>query len=636
MFNKNGNFFTLLKHLGVLMLIYSLCRILFYVFNSTYFSSIEFPELPKLLFFGLRFDLSVIILINFLFIVLYLLPFPIIENKIYRGFIKWVFVISNGFFILANLVDLVYFRYTLKRTNFTVFNFFSGRIGSDLKQLAPVFITEFWYLFVFAALFVFALIKLYTKQEAAKSTQQWTKKHYISQSIQFLIAVALSILAYRGGFQLKPIGTATAGEYVDAKNISLVLNTPFCILKTIDMPSIQPSTVWHINNKDELKALYNPIHSEKSIAPFKGLNVVVIALESFSKEFIGSINNRTTDCTPFLDSLMQHSLVCTDAYANGKTSIDGIPSVINGIPTWMYEPYITSAYNTNQVNSLASLLKKEGYTSLFFHGGSNGTMGFDAFCNITGYDYYHGRNEYNNDKDFDGNWGIWDEEFLGYTADVLNKTKQPFVASVFTLSSHHPYPIPEKYKNTFKEGKLPLEKSIRYTDYSLRKFFEKAQQMNWFKNTLFVFAADHTGVSEDPYYLGRLGNYAIPIIYYQPQSSLVGIDSNVTQQIDILPSVMDYLNYPHPYFAFGNSIFDTTAQRFALASYNNQFQYIENNYALQFNGNESQGLYLYKQDSLLQYNLLKEEQATLKKMDMRVKAVVQTYQESLMNNKMIP
>ena len=582
--------------------------------------------------FGLRFDVSVIILSNFLFILLYLLPFAFREKRGFRMLLKWLFLTVNSIAMLANCVDLAYFQFTLKRTNATVFNFFGGEIGNDLGRLLPLFLKEYWY--VVAIWIVLSVLVYYLYKRTEKSIQLvWTGKQYGTQTLVLIGFSAFSIVAYRGGLQLKPISIVSAGAYAAVQFVPLVVNTPFTILKTLDVSAIEPSLNWQIKDEVTLKALYNPIHTAKS-GDFKRLNVVVIALESFSKEYIGALNGKAEGYTPFLDSLISQSLTFNNAFSNGKTSIEGIPAIVSSIPTWMNEPFITSPYGSNQVNSLANLLKLQGYYTAFFHGGTNGTMGFDAFANLSGYDDYFGRKEYNNENDYDGNWGIWDEEFLQYTAKTINKNQQPFFATLFTLTSHHPYPVPDRYKGRFKEGALPIEKTIAYSDFALKKFFDSAKKMPWFSNTLFVLAADHTGVSADPFYTNRVGNYSIPIIYYMPNGQLKGLDSTITQQIDIMPSVLDYLNYPSPYFAFGSSVFDTSAAHFAFFFRSDQFQLVENNYVLQFDGDNASDLYHYTTDSLLKNDLFIKERLISTAMENKAKAIIQTYQQSLINNKM--
>lgn len=625
-----SSLFLLLKRLSLLVLLYILSGFLFYLFNHSYFSDLSFSKLLLLIFYGIRFHISVIILSNSVFILFALIPFPFRENKIYKLILKWLFIIVNSIALFANCVDFSYFKFTLKRTTSDVFNFFGTGKGNDLGRLLPTFLKDYWYIFLLGILFAYAVYLIYKKTET-QIKLQWNAKQYLYQFIIYSFSFGIFLIGYRGGFQLKPITTVNAVEYTSVKYIPILVNTPFTILKTLDVEGIEPKI--YFKDEKELTKIYSPYHKGKTEG-FKKLNVFIIALESFSKEYIGGLNGRKTGFTPFLDSLMKESYTCTNAFANGKKSIEGIPAIVSSIPSWSNEPYIFSQYGSNQINSLASLLKKQGYYSVFFHGGDNGTMGFDVFTGIAGYDNYFGRNEYNNDKDYDGNWGIWDEEFLQYTANTINAKPQPFFATLFTLTSHHPYNVPEKYKNKFKEGSLEIEKAISYTDYSLRKFFETAKKMPWYKNTLFVISADHTGISGDAYYMNRIGNYSIPIVYFMPESNLKKFDSTTTQHIDIMPSVLDYINYPESYFAFGTSVFDSTADHFAMNINNDVFQFIQNKYTLQFDGEKSGELCNYFNDSLLKTNLLKAKPDVAEQMETKAKAIIQTYEQSLINNKM--
>jgi phosphoglycerol transferase MdoB-like AlkP superfamily enzyme len=159
---------------------------------------------------------------------------------------------------------------------------------------------------------------------------------------------------------------------------------------------------------------------------------------------------------------MQHSIVFENAWSNGTKSIEGIPAILSSMPSWMDNPFINSLYCNNNTQSFPMLLKKEGYFSAFFHGGINGTMNFDAYSRNARFDKYYGKQEYNNDADFDGYWGIWDEPFLQFVAKEIGTFKEPFFASIFTLSSHHPFNVPEKYKDLLPKGTLPIHQSVAY------------------------------------------------------------------------------------------------------------------------------------------------------------------------------
>jgi phosphoglycerol transferase MdoB-like AlkP superfamily enzyme len=375
------------------------------------------------------------------------------------------------------------------------------------------------------------------------------------------------------------------------------------------------------------------VRQPKDSASFKYDNVVVIILESFSKEFVGSYNSWIDGGTykgyaPFLDSLIGVSQSFQHSFANGRKSIDAMPSVICSIPS-IEVPYVLSHFSGNKVNSAPNLLKEKGYYTAFFHGAPNGSMGFDAFANLCGFNDYFGKDEYNHDEDYDGIWGIWDEKFLQYFAQQMNTFQQPFYTTLFSVSSHHPYKLPAGYEDKFK-GSKDIYKTIQYTDYSLRKFFETASKMPWYKNTLFVFTADHASAEIGyPEYNTPWGYFAIPVFFYKPGVNGGGMKDEIVQQIDILPTVLGYLNYDKPYVAFGRDI-NQQEKPFAFNYLDNTYQSFEGDYLLLFDGNKSIGLYDFKKDLLMKNNLLDQLPDTVSKMEIRLKAFIQQY-----NNRMV-
>jgi len=284
-------------------------------------------------------------------------------------------------------------------------------------------------------------------------------------------------------------------------------------------------------------------------------------LESFSKEFTGISNRKSY--TPFLDSLMSQSVVYNNAISNGKTSINGIPAIIASMPCFLENHYLNSLYNSNTLQTLPNLLKDKGYNSVFFHGGTNGTINLNSFAQLAGYDAYYGRTEYNNDNDYDGQWGIWDEPFLKKTVTQMSSLKEPFFTSIFTLSSHNPYKVPAKYKGKFPKGNYEITKSVGYADYALRQFFNDARKQKWFDNTLFVITPDHTSISDDSFYSNLVGQYSIPIMIYK-SGITPKVEERTVQQIDILPTVLDYLNYDKPFYSFGKSMLTDSKQQFFI------------------------------------------------------------------------
>ncbi len=634
---RKNLYLVLFIRLLIILILFSFSRILFYLFNLSFFSDISTLEFWKIIFYGIRFDISTVLIINSPFIILNIIPLKIRYNKAYQFLGKLYFYIINTIGLAANFIDIIYFRFTLKRTTSDIFNFLANE-ESEIINLLPQFFIDFWYIFILWLLFAFLLIKTSNIFEV-KACKDISKnlKYYLKHTIIFVILAFFTIVGIRGGFQLKPISTITAAHYTSAKNTPLILNSAFSIIKTIDKKGVKP--VNYFDDQEKLNSIYSPIHKVgEEKRDFKKLNVVIIIMESFSTEHIGTLNpdlehGKYLGYTPFLDSLINKSLTFK-GFANGKRSIEGIPAIVAGLSTLMNLDYLSSIYSGNKINSLASLLKKEGYSTAFYHGGNNGTMSFDVFAQIAGYDNYYGRDEYNNDDDFDGKWGIFDEEYFQYFANELNKTKQPFFTTIFSLSSHHPYTIPEKHKNKFRKGKLEIHKSIMYADYSLKRFFKTASEMPWFDSTLFVITADHTSEHYFDEYQTSTGNYEIPVIFFQNKSKLKGIQKDIAQQCDIMPTVLNYLNFDKNYISFGKNVLDTTSSNFAISYLNGMYQLVKDNYVLYFDGERSVSLFNLKSDKLLQNNLIDKQSEIADNMEIFVKAIIQQYNSRLINNEL--
>jgi phosphoglycerol transferase MdoB-like AlkP superfamily enzyme len=305
----------------------------------------------------------------------------------------------------------------------------------------------------------------------------------------------------------------------------------------------------------------------------------------------------------------------------------------------MPEAFPTSIYGTNAITALPNLLKEKGYSTAFFHGGTNGTMSFDIFAAAAGYAQYFGRTEYNNDADYDGAWGIPDGPFLQYFAGELGRLNAPFCASVFTLSSHPPYTLPSSYRSALPGNASAVHKAVAYTDDALRRFFEKAASAPWYSNTLFVITADHASPDNfTRHYSSGIGEYAIPLIFYAPgDSTLRGTTFDApVQQIDIMPTVLQYLRYEKPFFAFGKSLFDSSARRFVVTENNGAYQWIDGSgYVLRATERGAAGLYAFPADSSMKQNLLKQSGAAADSALHRLRAFVQVYRSALIHNRMV-
>lgn len=617
---------------------FALCRLAFLFENWGLFAEqLTSQSIKQIWSGGWMFDTSAILYTHALYALLMLFPIHYKERDGYQQCAKLLFIFINSLSIFVNLADAVYFQYTGRRTTATVFQEFSNE--TNLAGVFGVEILNHWYLVLVAIFLIYGLSKLYLKPVGKPYTSPlWF--YYSVQTLCLALFVPLCIAGMRGGFTtaVRPITLSNANQYANRPaEAALVLNTPFSIIRTIGKKAFVNPAYFAEEN---LEAIYTPLHQPQPDKPFTPKNVVVLIVESFGKEYIGALNKQLANgtyqgYTPFIDSLLTHSLTYSHTFGNGRKSIDGMPSILSSIPMFI-EPFFLTSAAMNKVSSIAGELNQKGYYSAFFHGADNGSMGFQAFARAAGFTDYYGRTEYNQDpnyngdKDFDGMWAVWDEEFLQFFADKINRFQQPFVTALFTASSHHPFKIPAKYKDRFPEGELPIHKCIAYTDYALKRFFEKVANEPWFTETLFVIAADHANQSNHEVYQTDLGAFQVPILFYAPgDSTLVGYKEQIAQQIDIMPTVLSYLGYDKPFIAFGSDLLTTpAADSYAVNYYNGTYQYVKGEYLLQFDGTASKGLYQFKKDSLLQQNLVgKDPEQNL--MEQELKAIIQQYMERM-------
>ncbi|MDR1984302.1 MAG: sulfatase-like hydrolase/transferase [Prevotellaceae bacterium] len=629
---------TLLYNLLLMLVIYYICRIFFFLVNKSYFPDVTPAHFLTLLKGGLQFDISALLYSNVIYITMQIIPFRFRYNYIYQNVAKWIFIVVNSFAIIINSVDIIYFRFTNRRTTSTVFSEFQNE--NNMFKIVANGMFEYWYVTLFAVVVIFFLYKCYyrpqrkslvfrLKSENERFSLKLRFFYYISH---FLLMCGLGfavVIGMRGGIIAphRPITLSNANAYVNkSAETAIVLNTPFCIIRTLDKKVYQNPN--YFKNEEEMTAIYSPLHYPSPSGEFKPLNVVIFIIESFGKEYSGFFNTHLDNgtykgYTPFADSLYNEGLTFEYSYSNGRKSIDAMPSILSSIPMFI-EPFIVTHYSTNDISSIADVLKEKGYYSAFFHGAHNGSMGFLAYAKSAGFEDYFGLTEYG-DTDLDGMWAVWDEEFLQFYADKMGELKQPFVTAVFTATSHHPFKIPKRYEGHFPEGDQPIHKCIGYTDYALRQFFKKMAQYEWFNNTLFVITADHTNQISHKEYFTDANQYAVPILFYHPGSDLKGLKTFPVQQIDIMPSILGYLNYDKPYFAYGQDIFNTSEDEKFVVNYNNRmYQFFQQDYFLQFDGEKTKSVYNYKSDIFLEDNQagkVKEQP----EMEKSLKAIVQQY-----------
>ncbi len=438
---RKNIFVVLAYRILLVMLLFSLGRIGFFLFNFKMFPGVSPGQFLTIMKGGLSFDISAIVYINILYILLCIIPFDIRYRDAYQTVLRWIFFITNGLAIAMNGMDYVYYRFVDKRATADVFRTFENE--TNLGKLFFRFLFDYWPATLFTLLLLILMVYLYKKVSPVKPEPRNRISYYLINVLMIPVVVALVIGAARGGYKhsTRPITISNAARYVKTpRDVAIVLNTPFSFFRTFDKKAL---VRYKFFDNDKLLRLYNPHYYPTSTKPFVYDNVVIIILESFAREYVGSLNHdleggKYEGYTPFIDSLISVSLTFDVSLANGKKSIDAMPSILASVPS-LETPYTISHYANNAINGLPELLRDKGYYSAFFHGAPNGSMGFDSFARMAGFDDYFGLDQYPSKSDFDGMWGVWDEPFFKFFGEKLNGFRQPFMAAIFSVSSHHPF-----------------------------------------------------------------------------------------------------------------------------------------------------------------------------------------------------
>ena len=559
-----------------------LCRTAFYLYNAAVLGPLTWAEAWPLLAGALKFDTASVVYADGVFILLSLLPLPLRERRWYRAVLFWYYVAVNAVLVVAtNLADTVYFRYTQKR--FTADEIFFADNDNSL-QLVGKFMAENWYLVLLWIALTALLAWGYRRRVREESIFSRGWAYYIGNTVIFAAAAGLSVAGMRGGMtrMTRPITLSNATLYTaDSGKANLILSNPFCILRTIG----SAGSVKYKKHfaPEELARRFTPVHqpADSAAVNLAGRNVVVFIMESMSAEHSAYLcpevyaDREVKGFTPFLDSLMQNGLVFKRMYANGTRSIQAMPSVLGSIPSFR-TPFVLMPQSLGESRQLPAMLADKGYATLFFCGSEHGSMGFGAYARSAGVERLVSREDYearHGTGDFDGYWGIWDEPFLQFMGEELAATPEPFFATLFTLSSHHPFVVPEQYAATLPDGYTRIHKGVAYDDQAFRRFFHRFGGEEWFRRTIFVFVADHVSSEKfaektrsDP------GNMHIVGFIHTPDGALQGEVREVTQQLDIMPTVLGLTGNTEPYFAFGRDVLNEPQRPRWSVSYDGKFR----------------------------------------------------------------
>jgi phosphoglycerol transferase MdoB-like AlkP superfamily enzyme len=621
-----------------LMLVYSLLRLGFCLSNMSFFSGTSSRDIFFPFINGLRFDLAAVFITNAPILLLYNFPYAPVERKWYKIILLILFFFINLTALITNIGDYGYFAATQRRLMYEPYTMFP-----DIMRMIPSAIGFHYDLLLIFIIGAVVFIYIFTNLGRRLDRKIALKRAPAKEILNFFLIVLISIVAIRGGFQLKPLRQANAFTSDSQALGYLTLNTTYNVVRSMFQPLLPDISLMPKNEaakyvlemiKDDNETLLDSqfiFMREKhfNTKPQK-LNVVIFIMESWSAKYSGAITN-SKSCMPFFDSLASHGMLFTNFFANGQRSIEAIPSILTSVPSIYNASIIGSIAEMDRFRGLGSILNEQGYTTSFHHGASVGSMGFDGFSKIAGFTNYYGKEDFPNlpSQTFDGAWGIFDEPFFMETERIINSYKEPFCSVTFSLSSHDPYKIPDDRLTLFEQYKdeTDFERSIRYSDNCLGKFFQKASSEPWFNNTLFIITADHTLYStRDNFY----SCFHVPMLLFTPSGLIPAakIDVNISHA-DIVPTLLDILKIPAVHSSMGLSAFSPKKERYCFEKYGNDYCIIGSELVLLNDLENPPKLFNYRTDPSLKNNLASQRPDAVSDMNAKLLSYIEATTNSI-------
>ena len=594
-------------------------RVLFLIWNFGQFEDLTLTDVLMAFSFGILYDSVIIAYCFALYVILLLLPFKAIVNNAYiKIILKVQYVLFNFLFIGLYTIDTIAYPFTAKRSSYDF-----SKLIFDVFEVGPSLVLKYWWVLLFIFLMVYIINRSYPNRSVIiiKSS-----KNYILLSLLVLLAFLVS--AFRGGWFYKPLLPSTVSQYLNQGHEEIAYNAPYIFMYNHLYSDLEKLTYF---SEDSVNILVPVKHYFKKSNSQR--NVLVFVLESLSQEFVGAYNNGI-GFTPFLDSIASEGHLFINNYANATNSINGLAAILASIPPLMKDPFISSKYQSNRLYGIGDVLKPYGYHSSFYHSAPNGSMYFDNLTSKLGFDAYYGLNEYEGaDSSFDGTWGIYDDVYMQYWANELSKQTAPFISVYFSIAAHHPFAIPKHLNKRFSKSQRPIENNVSYLDYALKKCFEQLSQLQWFDSSLIVITGDHTSLKFRKSYKTLHGKYKIPLILYSKSDSLLrGINNELSDQLDIIPTILDYIGCQDTIISFGQSLLDTNRKKYVINYQMDRYFLMDKEYLLTYNNEGEVECFNYVQDSFLTEKLNLD--STLLNLEMNLKAYMQQFNQRMISDKL--
>ncbi|MCE9501743.1 MAG: sulfatase-like hydrolase/transferase [Leptospira sp.] len=581
---KEKYFAGLFLYFTVILFVY---RIIFIVYYKTGFENAPLQKILKAFLVGFRFDFSVTAILLFPFFILSCLNF---FNRFRPYGIFWSYgpLLISCWMTGHLAADVLYFENANKHIGYEGFVF----LGSDsiiILKSALERNPQFLFFSVLGVLLIFSgssiLFSLFLRPvyQREKITRLLTG---------MIFGSLILLLLMRGGIQTSPIGPGNAIISENTYLNNLALNgvfTMFADFRADPVPDSQrvslEESVYQVREEikypgAEFVSIKYPV-LRKTIAKnaIRPPNIVLFIMESWTGKFIKPIAEGTVreiEVTPEFNSLARKGIFFTRFFATGGRTSNGLMSVLTGIPDRPGLSVIHSRHSLGRVSGLGNILKKAGYSTSFYYGGELAFENIKPILKHWGFDALFDYAEISGSGKYKtGAWGIDDADVYDFMHTRFQESKpdQPFLSVVLTLSTHYPYRVPSPEFAVF--GKRTPESEylnvMRYADWSIKDYLQKAEKSDYFRDTVFLFVSDHTHHKNLNYYEDR----NIPFLIYSPGRFRPELRREISSQLDIIPTVLGIVGKEVYFSVMGRDLLNVKSRQSAYFAYGNIFGWVE-------------------------------------------------------------
>jgi phosphoglycerol transferase MdoB-like AlkP superfamily enzyme len=562
----------LFRYTAFWLLYFLLCRVLFVLYHAPQTSALPLATLAGVFFHGLRIDLSTAAYLGVIPFLLWVINslFPSrLTKKVITGYTVFMLLLVA----LITTSDLQIYKTWGTKLNSQAIGYLKyPKEALASMSSSPVFLlvgicaaVSLAGYFLYAAMF-----KRLSFEVSSRSLVEVS-----SRLLLFVVFSGVLVLAIRGGTGLAPMNpgfayfsthqfanhaalNASWNLMYDLKHYFRHKNSQFVYMSDAEMHQrVERLTAAGLSNDTE------------RILTASRPNIVVIILESWTADVIGALGAEK-GIAPCFDELAAKGILFTDFYANGYRTSFGIPAVLSGFPSTPEGSILNRPNKMERLPTLAGTLKTNGYATSFYYGGDTHFDDMNAFFVHSKFDTVTNKTSFQA-KDMNSKWGVHDHVLFERVLSDLARQPEPFFSAMLTISSHEPFEVPMKTVFTGTDQPALFKNAIHYTDKSLKTFIDKARTRPWFKNTLFVFVADHGSslpLNRPEAFMPE--RYRIPLLLYGEviKKEFQGTKKPVTgSQSDIAATILAQLQIKSDDFSWSNNLFNANRTHFAFYNF---------------------------------------------------------------------